>query len=142
MNGVEQETYTKLVPSPLPETQPYWDGLNEGNLKVQKCGSCGRLRHYPRPVCDKCHSMDVDWATMTGNGKVHTWTITHHAFHPGFKTELPYVLVTVDLDEGVGMQAQLDAPADTKLEVGQAVEVRFARVKDDLTLPFFVLAAK
>jgi len=139
---VEQDTYTKLIPTPLPETQFYWDGLNEGFLKAQKCGSCGVLRHYPRPVCDKCHSMDVDWVKLSGHGQVHTWTITHHAFHPCFKPELPYILVTVDLDEGVRMQAQLDAPADTKLEVGQAVEARFARVKEDLTLPYFVLAAK
>ena len=142
MNGVEQETYSRLVPSPSPDSQPYWDALNQGHLKVQKCGSCGQLRHYPRPVCDKCHSVDVEWVTLSGRGKVHTWTITHHAFHPGFKQELPYILVTADLDEGVRMQAKLDAPANTTLEVGLAVEVRFERVKEDLTFPFFVLSAK
>ncbi len=53
------DEYLKPVPSPTPDTQPYWDGLNEGKLLIQKCGSCGKLRHYPRPLCDACHSFEV-----------------------------------------------------------------------------------
>ena len=51
--------------------------------------------------------MNVAWLDASGNGRVHSWTVTHHAFHPGFKPDLPYTLVTVDLDEGVRMKAQL-----------------------------------
>jgi uncharacterized protein len=134
------DEYTKLVPFPTPETQPYWDGLNEGRLRLQKCADCGKIRHYPRPVCDACYSMNVDWIDASGRGAVHSWTITHYAFHPGFKQDLPYTLLTVDLDEGVRLNAQARGIDPSALRVGLPVMVAYERVKDGLALPV-VLAA-
>ena len=139
------DTYTKLIPTPNQDTQAYWDALRAHRLTFQTCGKCGTPRHYPRPVCDRCYSMDVVWKDASGRGKVHSWTVAHHPFHPGFKGEVPYTLVTVDLEEGVRMQAQLKG-ADGKggeikdLKLGLPVEVRFEKVKDDLVLPYFVMA--
>jgi uncharacterized OB-fold protein len=132
--------YDKLVPSPTIETQPYWDGLNEGRLRLQRCADCGKVRHYPRPVCDSCYAMNVDWIDASGRGTVHSWTVTHYAFHPGFKGDLPYVLLTVDLEEGVRMNAQARGIDTATLRVGLPVKVAYERVKDDLTLPVFVAA--
>ena len=131
------DAYEKLVPSPTAETQPYWDGLNERRLLLQRCADCGKVRHYPRPVCDACWSMNVEWVQASGHGTVHSWTVTHYAFHPGFKGDLPFTLVTVDLDEGVRMQARSRGIADGELRTGLPVRVAFERVKDDLTLPVF-----
>lgn len=129
--------YEKLVPSPTPETQPYWDGLNEGRLRLQRCADCGKVRHYPRPMCDTCWSMNTDWVDASGKGTVHSWTITHYAFHPGLKGDLPYILLTVDLPEGVRMNAQARGIEASALRVGLPVVLTFDRVKDDLTLPVF-----
>ena len=129
--------YDKLVPAPTPETQPYWDGLNEGRLRLQCCADCGKVRHYPRPVCDACWSMNADWIDASGRGTVHSWTITHYAFHPGVKGDLPYILLTVDLPEGVRMNARARGIEASALQVGLPVVVAFDRVKDDLTLPVF-----
>ena len=140
------DTYTKLVPTPNQDTLAYWDALRAHRLTFQTCGTCGVARHYPRPVCDRCYSMDVTWKDASGRGTVHSWTVAHHPFHPGFKGEVPYTLVTVDLKEGVRMQAQLKGAdgrviADaTGLKVGTPVEVRFEQVKPDLVLPYFVEA--
>ena len=134
------EAYGKLVPTPTPDTQPYWDGMAAGKLVLQRCADCGKVRHYPRPVCDSCYSMNAEWFDATGRGTVHSWTITHHAFHPGFKGDLPYILLTVDLDEGVRMQVQARGIEPSSLRVGLPVRVDFERVKEDLTLPVFVAA--
>jgi uncharacterized OB-fold protein len=134
------EEYLKPVPEPGRDTRPYWDALNEGRLVIQRCGQCGKLRHYPRPVCDACYSMDVGWTEASGRGTVHSWTVAHHPFHIGFKRELPYLVVTVDLEEGVRMQAQLRNADEASLRVGLPVEVRFERARPDLTLPYFVPA--
>jgi uncharacterized protein len=134
------EGYEKLVPSPTPETQPYWDGLREGKLRLQCCADCGKVRHYPRPVCDACWSMKVAWVDASGHGAVHSWTVTHYAFHPGFKGDLPYILLTVDLPEGVRMNAQARGIAASQLRVGLPVTLGFDAVKDDLTLPVFEAA--
>lgn len=130
--------YDKLVPTPTTDTQPYWDGLQQGKLCLQRCADCGKVRHYPRPVCDSCYSMNVDWIDATGQGKVHSWTITHYAFHPGFKGDLPYMLLTVDMDEGVRMQSQARGIDEADLKIGMPVKLAYEKVKEDLTLPVFV----
>ena len=131
------DAYEKLVPSPTAETQPYWDGLNERRLLLQRCADCGKVRHYPRPVCDACWSMNTNWIDASGRGTVHSWTITHYAFHPGFKLDLPYILLTVDLPEGVRMNAQARGIDAEKLRIGLPVVVAFDAVTPDLTLPVF-----
>jgi uncharacterized OB-fold protein len=132
--------YLKPVPEPTPESKPYWDGLNEGRLLLQSCGACGKVRHYPRPLCDACYSFDVRWIDAKGTGTIHSWTITHHAFNPGFKGELPYVLVTVDLPEGVRMQAPLRNADTSALKRGLPVRLMIERARDGLALPAFALA--
>jgi uncharacterized protein len=129
--------YDKLVPEPTAETQPFWDALHKGRFQLQRCADCGKVRHYPRPVCDACYSMNAEWVEASGLGTVHSWTITHHAFHPGFKADLPFMLLTVDLAEGVRMQAQACGIAAEELKIGLPVKVGFERVQEDLTLPVF-----
>ncbi len=132
-------TYMKPLPEPSPDTVPYWEGLRQGKLKLQACGDCGKVRHYPRPVCPHCHSMAVTWIDSKCAGKVQSWTIAHHAFHPGFKGELPYTLVTVDLDEGVRLQAQLRSSKSVALKIGLPVKITFEIATAELTLPVVVL---
>jgi uncharacterized OB-fold protein len=129
------EAYTKPLPHPTADTQPYWDGLNEGKLLLQTCGDCGKVRHYPQPVCDACWSMAATWVEASGSGTVHSWTVTHHAFHPGFKAELPYALVTVDLAEGVRVNARLRGLEPGELRVGLPVRIGFEEVTPGVTLP-------
>ncbi len=124
------------MPAPTPESQPYWDGLKAGHLLLQKCGQCGKVRHYPRPLCDVCFSFDVEWIEASRGGSVHTWTITHHAFNAAFKPDLPLVLVTVDLDEGVRIQAPLRRVSHADISVGLRVQVVF----EDGAPPFATLA--
>lgn len=132
-------TYAKPLPEPTPDTEPYWKGLQAGRLMLQACADCGRIRHYPRPVCPHCYSMSHKWVEAKGTGKVASWTIAHHPFHPGFKGELPYTLVTVDLDEGVRMQAQF-RDAASRLKLGLPVRIAYEIATRDLTLPVFVAA--
>jgi len=37
-------------PEPDGETQPFWDGIAEGRLRLQRCASCGRYVFYPRQI--------------------------------------------------------------------------------------------
>ena len=130
----------KPVPEPTPDTQPYWDGLRAGKLLVQSCANCGKLRFYPRPMCDACYSMESAWVEASGRGTVHSWTVTHHPFHAGFKGELPYILATVDLAEGVRMNAQVRGIDQDGLRIGLPVKVGFHAAAVGRTLPVFVPA--
>jgi uncharacterized OB-fold protein len=112
----------KPLPHPTPLSQPYWDAAAEGRLVIQKCASCGKLRHYPRLLCDNCYSDAAEWTPASGRGKVHSWTVCHHAFHPAFAGELPYTLVTVDLEEGVRALGRWTGGA---FQIGTPVQGRF-----------------
>ena len=131
----------KPRPQPSPENEPYWDGLLEHRLLVQRCTNCDKLRHYPRPMCDACYSMDYTWQEIDGRGTVHSWAISHHPFHPSFKREVPYVTLTVDLDAGVRLQAPLVGSDATTLALGLRVIVDYADVDPTLSLPCFRLVA-
>ena len=119
---------TSHVPRPTPPitdlSRPYWDAAAQGRLLVQTCGACGRWRHYPRLLCDQCYSSEVLWKQASGRGKVHSWTVSHHAYHPAFADELPYALVTIDLDEGVRALGRFRGDA-TRLSIGLAVQAAF-----------------
>ena len=112
----------KPLPHPSELSRPYWEAAAEGRLVLQRCASCGKLRHYPRLLCDSCYSDAVDWVPASGRGKVHSWTVCHHAFHPGFAAELPYTLVTVDLEEGVRALGRWQGG---KFGIGTPVQGRF-----------------
>jgi len=135
--AMSAEAGLKPLPTPNGDTMPYWQGLREARLLIQKCSGCGKLRHYPRPMCDACYETAHTWIEAKGTGTVHSWTETHHAFAPGFKSELPYTLVTVDLAEGVRMQAPLRGAAPGGVRIGTPVRVTFELVSKDLTLPAF-----
>jgi uncharacterized OB-fold protein len=134
------ENYTKPIPEPSIDSQPFWDALNEGRLVFQACGDCGKLRHYPRPICDECYSDHVEWKTSNGKGVIYSWTETHHPFHIGFRGETPYILVTAEFDGGVRIQTQLLDAKVEDLKIGMHVEVMLTKATEDLTLPLLRLA--
>lgn len=134
------DAYDKPLPEPSIDSQPFWDHLKTGRLAFQTCADCGLVRHYPRPVCPACHSMDVEWTEASGRGTLYSWTETHHPFHVAFRGETPYILATVTMEEGVRMQSLLlDADVD-QLKVDMPVEVVLHRAAEDVTLPLFRLA--
>ena len=114
-------------------SRPFWEGARQGRLLIQRCTGCGALRHYPRLLCDQCYSDAADWVEASGRGVVHSWTVSHHAFHPSFKAELPYTLVTVDLDEGVRALGRWRGGA---LSIGLQVQGKFEARADGVDLVF------
>ncbi|MEJ7931400.1 Zn-ribbon domain-containing OB-fold protein [Ramlibacter sp. AN1015] len=132
-----------LVPEPDagPDTQPYWDGLRDGRFLVQKCRGCGKRRHYPRPLCDRCHSFDTEWVSVEGRGTVHSWTVCHHAFLPAFKDRVPYLMVIADIDGDVRVNLQLESASHQPLKIGDAVRIEYRTVNERLTLPVLVREA-
>ena len=68
---MSEAAYDKPMPPLNRDSKPYWDSLQEGSMRLQSCANCGKVRHYPRPVCDSCHSFEVEWVRASGKGKVH-----------------------------------------------------------------------
>jgi uncharacterized protein len=132
---MSQTIPAKPMPEPSPESRPYWEGLAQRRLVLQRCADCGRIRHYPQPMCPACHSLAADWVEASGAAMVHSWTVAHHPFHPAFRAELPYVLVTADLPEGVRLLAQLRDAGAEALRPGLELRIDFEDNGEGLTLP-------
>ena len=129
-----------IGPASTVESQPFWEGLRAHRLMLQRCADCKKPRHYPRPMCDRCFSLRDEWFHASGHGQVHSWTVCHHAFHPGFADRVPYVLVTAQMAHGVRMVAPLDENDGSVLSLGAPVTLDYEDVTDGLTLPRFRLA--
>ncbi len=127
------------LPTPTRDSQPYWDGLREGRFMLQHCAACGQVRHYPRPVCPHCFSMESRWEEAPLGGRIHTWTVCHHPFNFFFKQAAPYIVALVDMEAGVRVNAQLRGVAESDLKIGTKVRLAFEPVTKDVTLPYFVV---
>ena len=127
---------SRPVPEPTIDSKPYWDGLKERRLLLQQCGDCGLVRHYPRPMCAACHSLEVRWIESSRQGRLHSWTEVHHPFVPALRDEIPYVMATVELEEGVRLQCQMLGADAAALRLDLPVEIVFREVQDGLVLPF------
>lgn len=125
------------LPHPSDLTRPYWEGTAQGRLLLQTCAGCGKPRHYPRWICDTCHSFDATWTEASGRGRVHSWTVAHHAFHPAFADDLPYTLVVVDLKEGVRALGRYAEPTGAGLRVGLPVRAAMQPAGGGVALPVF-----
>ena len=129
----------KPLPIPNALSQPYWDAAHQGRLVLQCCASCNTVRHYPRLLCTKCYSDQYTWQESLAKGKIHSWTVAHHAFHVAFKEDLPYTLVTVDLNKGVramGVWRSAQQP-----QIGMPVQGKFLLSEGRADLQFNVLAS-
>lgn len=130
----------KPLPEPTPESRPHWAALQEGRFLLQRCTGCGRIRHYPRPLCEACHGFAHDWVEAAGKARVHSWTVAHHPFHPAFRADLPYVLVTADLPEGVRVLARLKDAGPEALQAGAPLRLSVEDRGDGQPLPVVRLA--
>ena len=129
----------KPRPVPTPTSQPFWDGLAAGEVRLQQCASCGSWVYYPRNRCPACLSDRLDWKTVSGHGRVYTYTTTMQPTMPAFADEVPQNIVVVELDEGVHVTSTLVNAGERDIEVGAAVEPVFDRGDDGLTLLRFRL---
>ena len=91
---------------------PYWKGLNEGRLMFQRCPS-GHAWLPARARCPACLSTGWEWQAAAGNGRILSWVIYHHAYHPAFKARLPYNVALVQLEEGPRLLTNILAPNDS-----------------------------
>lgn len=129
---------TTEYPKPLPRatliSKPFWDGLREEKLLVQRCRACGRLQHYPRPHCIGCLSTDIDWVQASGRGTVYSYTVVRRAAHPAFAADVPYIFAVIELEEGPHVAGNVvDAPLEA-VRIGMPVTAVFDHVTPDVTL--------
>lgn len=125
------------VPHPSPESAPFWEACRNGELRLQRCQSCGRYWFPPGVFCPECWSPDWSWERTRGAGTIHSFVVFRRAYHPHPAFQPPYVVAVVELAEGPHLVTRLTEIDPEDVRVGQAVEAVFVPAGDGWSLPLF-----
>lgn len=134
-------------PSPVADDQSegFWAACATSSLAMQQCGGCGWFAYPPNLLCINCRldPPQFEWTTVSGEGRLKSWTIIRDSFLPGFTEEIPYVVADIELDQqpGLRMIARLEGVAESELERGMPLHVVFGELIGQTRIPHFVRAA-
>ena len=95
------------LPRPVPDqdSEPFWRGLAEGELRAPYCAHCARF-HFPAlPACPYCGRSPLDWRRLESQPTVYSWIVVHRAPHPDIP--VPYTVVLGQFAEGVRIPGNL-----------------------------------
>jgi uncharacterized OB-fold protein/acyl dehydratase len=132
-NGRAPEPDEAKLPPPPVDSAFFWEGVEAGELRIQRCASCGKLRHPPRPMCPWCRSLERDHIVASGRGKVYSFVVHHRPEVPG--REHPFAVVLVELEEGTRIVGNAIDCAPGDVRIGMDVELTFAPNEKGRTLP-------
>jgi uncharacterized protein len=130
----------KPIPTPTPETAPYWEGCRQHQLRLQRCAKCHGYQFFPRIYCSKCFSEQIEWVRASGLGTVLSFTIVRRPVSAAFADEIPYVVALVTLEEGPQMMTNIVGCAPEEVTIGLPVEVIFEDWSPSISIPKFRLA--
>lgn len=130
-------TPPRPLPKPTPESRAYWEGLKQHTLTLPRCKDCGKAHFYPRIVCPFCASRNLEWAAMSGRGKLYSFVINHRP--PPYMGKDPFVIAVVELDEGPRLMSNLVgvAPDPARIACDRAVQIEYLDITPEVTLPQF-----
>jgi uncharacterized OB-fold protein len=129
----------------LPDTEdedgaPFWEATAKGELRVQACGDCGKMRFPPRPMCPSCRSLSQTWKPVSGRATIWSFVVPHPPLLPAYAELAPYNVIIVSLDEDPSLRlvGNLVASADgsmneidpSTIRIGEPVRVVFTRIQD------------
>ena len=106
--------------------------LDEHRLMAAHCRTCGAVHLPPRPVCPACHGREMEWAELSGRGKLAGFTVVHIAptamVEAGYGRDNPYCVGVVELEEGPRISAWIsgvDTARPQTIAVGAPLAVEF-----------------
>lgn len=133
---------TRQPPRPDPAdpvTAPFWSGLRDRKLLVQRCTECRALRYPPAPLCPECLHRGVEWTEIAPTGLLWSYAVYHRDLSGAFANDIPYAIGVVEVTDHLHILARIAAPL-RELAVGAAVRAEFYDTVEDVTLLRWALA--
>lgn len=124
------------LPRPTPETEHFWEGTRNSELRLQKCDACRNVYFPPRPFCASCGCRSVSVFKASGDATLYSYIISERSA-PSF--EAPYAIAVVELKEGPRMMTNIiNCPQTPEaLQLDMPLSVVFQPQDDMVTLPLF-----
>jgi uncharacterized protein len=125
-----------MLPELTAESEAYWTGGEQGELRIYRCQNCRGWIHPPTRACWRCRSRDVAPEAASGRATVAAYTINAHPWLPGFPP--PYIIAIVELEESPDVRLTTNiVECDIEdVRVGLPVEVTFEQ-REDVWIPLF-----
>lgn len=113
------------APPRFAASDPFWDALEDGTLRLPRCPACAAWQWYPLPTCAACRCATPEWVEVSQQGTVFTFTTVHRSFLPEAAVTVPYHvgLVTLDDVEGPRLVSVLHDCGEGEPFIGMAVQM-------------------
>ena len=127
---------TRKLPALNADNAPFWQGGRQGHLQMHHCEQCAQFFHPPAPICPHCASFAVAPKTVSGKGKVVSYTINYHPWRLELKD--PYVIAIVELTEQAELRfvTNIVGMPPEEVHIDMQVKVCFEQ-HEDVWLPLF-----
>jgi len=113
--------------SEKPTIEQYQKFIQEKDFHVFKCKKCGAIVAPPKGVCYSCGGNEMEWAKVSGKGRLISYTVIHVAPEQ-FQEEAPYYVAIVELEEGTRITVRLlglDPNEPEKVHLGMPLKIDY-----------------
>lgn len=120
-NALNDTFEVKRTIKPYSFSRPFWEATRQKKLVIQYCRSTGKYQHHPRPTSIFTgRRRDLEWREVSGKGEVYSWTIARRGPAP-FQGHEPYLVISVTLDVGVNLIANMVHCGADEIRIGMKV---------------------
>ena len=116
----------------------FYQYLREGKLMGIQCRHCGQLSAEARPMCQYCHSFEIQWFEFSGEAELGTFTcisiVPAAMAEKGYGRDNPYCSGIVTLDEGPRISARIlnvDTLKPESIHIGTKMVLDLSDVEGD-----------
>ena len=131
------------LPQPMPGAldEAYWQGLENNELRLQRCTDCARWQWGPEWICHHCHSDQMSFEAVPPVGIIYSYERVWHPVHPALKDQGPYLVVLVEIPaaDNVRVLGNLLGDPHQDVTIGAAVAGVFEHHPDGDPAPFTLL---
>lgn len=138
MRSAQSNGHTLELPEPRPMdfSQPFWDGAKQKKLLLQYDPEAQRYQFFARPISVYTGKRNLEWREVAGTGSVFSFAVVHRPSIPAFAPLVPYVIASVQLDEGVRILGRLIDVDPAAVRVGMPVRVAWEE-RGEYNVPVF-----
>ncbi len=119
--------------------EPFWQGLRDEQLLLQRCDACQHWQWGPEWLCHRCHHFGLSYQAVSPDGVIYSYERVWHPVHPALKEQGPYLVVLVELPQADNVRLVGNLLGDPRQPVAigarvQGVYEHHQEVDDPFTL--------
>jgi uncharacterized OB-fold protein len=129
----------RVQPVPLADglDEPFWTGLRQEKLVLQRCEACETFQWGLEYVCYTCGRAEIRWAEVPKQahrgyeGVIYSWERVWHPADQTLVAAVPYVVLLVELPDadGIRLVGNLIDPPDGAIPIDAPVTAAFEHHK-------------